>query len=1151
MDDNKTPKSEVALREETTLKFWLENHIFEKSIEKDASAGNFVFYDGPPFATGLPHYGHVLPGTMKDVIPRYQTMKGFRVLRRWGWDCHGLPVENMIEKELGLKNKKDIEIYGIDKFNAAARAAVFRYTDEWKKIIPRVGRWVDMEHDYRTMDKTYTESVWWSFKTLHDKNLVYKDFKVMYLCPHCGTTLSNFEVNLGYKDITDISVYVEFELIDEPNTYLIAWTTTPWTLPGNMALAVNKDIEYVKAEKDGKYFIVAKSVVEKVLKENYSITEEFKGKNLVGKSYKPIFDYYNNDKLENRENAWKVYASDFVLAEEGTGIVHIAPAFGEEDLNLSRENSIPFVQHVGMDGLMKPEVTDFAGLSAKPKSADGEKDGQQKTDIEVIKILAANGVLFAKEKIIHSYPHCWRCETPLLNYATTSWFVKVTDLKEKMVALNKKITWVPEEIGSGRFGKWLEGARDWAVSRARYWGAPLPVWISEDEKFVAGSVEELKLRIKKRNGYFLVRHGESENNLNGDIISSHVDVYPLTEKGKEESKKTGNVLKNKKVDVIISSPILRTKETAEVIAKEMGFTDEIIFDDRLSEISGGEYEGKLWDEYLENFPVLGDRFSKRVGTAENWDDVRRRVMEFLYEIDQTYEGKNILIVSHGGPLNLIMLGARGFSVSEMGRHYTDGDFANAEMKEADFRQLPKNENFEIDLHRPFIDDIRVYSQDGQLMKRVPDVFDTWYDSGSMPYASQHYPFENKELFEQKNSPLFPADFIAEGLDQTRGWFYTLLILSTGLFEKSPYEHVIVNGLILAEDGRKMSKSLKNYPDLNIILDKYGADALRYYLMSSAAVEGEDLNFFERGVDEIYKKIILKLGNVVSFYELYKTDDMPETKGNILDQWIVSRLHELTSVTTKYLDEYKLDRASRPILDFVDDLSTWYVRRSRDRFKSDNLEEKNAALYHTRHILVELSKIIAPFMPFLAEEIYQKVKTSNDPESVHLATWPSDQTIDQELLHDMQRVRETVTVVLEARAKANIKVRQPLASLVIKEHLSMELRNILAEEVNVKELVSDETLTTPYELDITITPELQVEGNVRDFIRAVQEARKVSNLTPSDVITLSIETDSTGQKFVEDNSEAIKKPTNVGSFVFGAHAGKEFEISNLKFKIEIK
>ncbi|MFA7216601.1 MAG: class I tRNA ligase family protein [Candidatus Paceibacterota bacterium] len=1130
MKEEESNKSEVVQKEEKILDFWQKNKIFEKTLEKENPEGNFVFFDGPPFATGLPHYGHILPGTVKDLIPRYQTMKGKKVLRRWGWDCHGLPIENLIEKELGLSSKRDIEKYGVEKFNLAARNAVFRYRDEWKKIIPRSGRWVDMENDYRTMDSTYTESVWWSFKNLYDKKLIYKDFKTMHICPHCETTLSNLEVSQGYKDITDISVYVKVKLLDEENTFALIWTTTPWTLPGNVALAVNPDFDYVKAKKGDVFFILLKDLALKVLKDNYEIVDEFKGKKLVGKSYEPIFSYYKNSNLDNLENAWKIYDADFVDVETGTGIVHIASAFGEDDMNLGKKNELPFIQHVGMDGTFKEEVSFLAGQKVKPI------EDHQKSDVEIIKYLAKEGSLFAKEKIIHSYPHCWRCATPLLNYATSSWFVKVTLLKDKMIDLNNKINWKPAFIGEGRFGNWLEGARDWSISRGRFWGAPLPVWENEsEERFVIGSVEDLKNYIGRKNKYFLMRHAESEDNAHGNLINSKdTTINPLTEEGISQAKASVKNLKDKKIDLIIHSPFLRTKQTSQIIAEELGIPKEsVLEEEKIVELQAGEYDRKSWEEFIENFSSIKEKFEKNIGEAESWEDVRKRSMSFIYDIDSKYEGKNILIVSHGAPLNLIMMGSRGFSTNQMIKYFHSDIFSNAEIKECDFVSLPHNEKYEIDLHRPYIDDVVLKDKKGNLLKRVPEVFDTWYDSGSMSFAQQHYPFENKELFESKNNSLFPADFIAEGLDQTRGWFYTLLVLGTGLFNKSPYNSVIVNGLVLAEDGRKMSKSLKNYPDPMDIINKYGADALRYYLMSSSVVRTEDLNFSEKGVDEIYKKLIQKIYNVLSFYQMYSTDyvSVYEKSSNVLDQWIVYRLKELLDTVTKHLDSYEIEKAARPIMDFVEDLSTWYIRRSRERFKSDNFQDRKDVSDTTSYILKELSKIMAPITPFIAEEVYLEITKGLKKESVHLEKWPNlkEIVIDQNVLDNMSKTREIVSKALDLRQASGIKVRQPLASLIVEDNLSEEFFNIIADEVNVKKVSpSPSPSQENFEmfLDTNITDDLFEEGLAREIIREIQDLRKKENFDPNQKVKIKLLSDKKTKNIFDKYLEMISKVTLV-------------------------
>ncbi|MEK7669374.1 MAG: class I tRNA ligase family protein [Patescibacteria group bacterium] len=1157
-------KSKIAEREEEILKFWQENKIFEKSLEKEAPNGNFVFFDGPPFATGLPHYGHILPGTIKDVIPRYQTMKGKRVVRKWGWDCHGLPIENLVEKELGLSSKKDIETFGVGRFNMAARRAVMRYANEWKKIIPRSGRWIDMEDDYKTMDTSYTESVWWAFKNLYDKGLVYKSFKSMHICPHCETTLSNFEINQGYKDITDISVYIKFPVVGEKDTYFLAWTTTPWTLPGNVALAINKNTIYVKAEKEKQIYILAKDLIEKVIKENYKIIEEFSGDKLLGKSYTPLFSYYDNDKLENRQNGFKVYHGDFVTTTDGTGIVHIAPAFGEDDMNLGKSENLPFVQHVNIDGTFKKEVINFAPQKVKPK------DDHQKADVEVIKFLAKAGTLFEKEKIIHSYPHCWRCETPLLNYATTSWFVKVSEIKDKMVEINKNIAWNPKEIGEGRFGKWLEGARDWAISRSRYWGAPLPVWENDKkELFVLGSIDELKKHIKKSgNKYFIMRHGEADSNVNKILSSKAEHPHHLTEKGISNTKKIAEGFKKEKIDVIISSPFIRTRETAEIVAEVVGLDKkEIQYDKRIGEHNYGDLDLGLIANYHNYYSSLEEAFVKPLPNGENYNNTRARAGEFIYGLEKKFSNKNILIITHESPAWLMFSVAEGLDVEGCVKlsGMSESFLENSEFKKLDFVPLPHNENYELDLHQPFIDEVELVDENNSLLKRVPEVFDCWFESGSMSFAQHHYPFENKEEFEKKNSLLFPADFIAEGLDQTRGWFYTLLVLGTGLFEKSPYNSVIVNGMILAEDGRKMSKSLNNYPDPMYIIDKYGADSLRYYLMSSSAVKAEDLNFSEKGVDEVSKKVILKLENVLSFYEMYRpaTEVANFKSSHILDRWILLRLAELNKDITLSLDSYKIDSATRPILDFIDDLSTWYIRRSRDRFKSEDTEDRNNALATTRYVLVELAKHMAPFMPFFAEHLYLKLKAENDSESVHLCDWPvlsevegSDvDKINEEILNNMEGVRIIVSLALEKRMTANIKVRQPLQKLTIFNFQFSKKEgyvDLIKDEINVKEVIFSENkkYENKVELDTEITDELQKEGNVRGLIRAIQELRKQKNLTPSDAIELLVETNDAGKEFINSFAEEIKKPTNVSKINFAENEGEEIEIDKVKYKIKI-
>lgn len=898
-------KSQFPAMEEEVLNFWTTNQIFQQSITKDAPGGDYVFYDGPPFATGTPHYGHLVANLIKDVVPRFWTMRGYRVERKWGWDCHGLPIENIIEKDLGFKTKQDIVAYGIDKFNAACRERVLEYAEDWQTTINRLGRWVDMKNPYRTMDLDYMESVWSVFKKLYDKGLIYEGYRSMYVCPRCETTLSQSEVSEGYRDIKDLSAIAKFELIDEPGTFVLAWTTTPWTLIANVALAVGAEIDYVQISSEGNNFILAKSRLTDVFKDKeFNITKEFKGSELVGKKYQPLFSYYSQDQsLQNHNNGWQVYSADFVTTEDGTGVVHIAPAFGEDDLNLGKANDLPFIQHLGMDGIIKVEAGDFAGLSVKPI------DDHTSTDVAIIKYLAHNNLLFSKAKYEHSYPHCWRCDTPLINYATGSWFVKVTDIKLTALETAKDINWSPEHIKEGRFGQWLSGARDWSISRQRFWASCLPIWKCS------------------------------------------------------------------------ACPNLR---------------------------------------------VFG---------------------------------------------------------------------SIAELEEASGHKIT-------DLHKDALDPIEFACSCSASMKRIPDVLDCWFESGSMPYGELHYPFENKDKFETN----FPAKFIAEGQDQTRTWFYYLHIIANGLFGKHAFENVIVNGIVLAEDGKKMSKKLKNYPDPNEVLGHYGADALRMYLLSSPVMQAENLSFSAKGVEESLRKNIMLLWNLYKFYETYAagpiTDEAPVTS-NVLDKWLFARLNQLLAEVEQAMLAYDLPRAVRPITKFIDDFSTWYLRRSRDRFKDEGRAE---AVAMTGYALKTLAKVLAPFAPFLAETLWQKLSGHNfvdSQQSVHLQAWPSAGSIDERSLSDMELVRQVVELGLSARDKVGIKIRQPLASAtVLNCSLTAECLLLVQEELNVLQVkcqVGEGALAV--ELDTVMTEQLEVLGAKRELVRAVNSMRKEAGLTIGDQITV--------------------------------------------------
>lgn len=1145
-------KPKVVQREERVLAFWNERDIFKKTLQKDAPNGDFVFYDGPPFATGLPHYGHLVPGTMKDVIPRYKTMQGYRVERRWGWDTQGVPIEALVQKENNLSTKQDIEAFGIKQFNDFARSTIFRYADDWQKIIPRTGRWVDFDDLYITMAPTYTESIWWMWKTLFEKGLVYEGFKTMQVSPPLETALSNFEVNQGYKDITDLTVTAMFELVAEPGTFVLAWTTTPWTLPGNVALAINKDVAYVRVVHEGKTFIVAEALVEKVFADKaHDVLGTVDTAALIGASYKPVFEYYAKDTaLPNHANGWKIYHGDFVTTEDGTGIVHIAAAFGEDDLKLGQQHNLPFVQHVRIDGTIKPEVTDFAGLQAKPK------EDPTATDVEIIKNLAYRGLLFSKAKYTHSYPHCYRTDAPLLNYAMSSWFIKVTALKDKLVAENDKVHWVPDFVGKNRFGNWLKEAKDWAVSRARYWGTPIPVWKSEDgsEVAVIGSLAELKAKTAYSTKIVCMRHGHAEHNVKRVLSETNDVPSKLTEQGKEDvvhaTQKLG------KVDVIYASPLMRTMETAELVAQTLGIPgDAIIVDDRLKELQTG-INGESVDEYHRQFTTTVEKFTRALPGGETLTELKARVGQFLYEVAAKHQGQTVLVVTHEYPTWLMTAAAEGWNVAQtIAEKEKREDFVlPSETKTLQVSQLPLNDAYELDFHRPFIDDV-TFTQNGKLMKRIPDVFDTWIDSGSVPFASNHYPFDTtrfnpKQGWFQK-ARRYPADFIAEGLDQTRGWFYSMLVLNTALFGRAPYKHVLVNGLLLAEDGRKMSKRLKNYPEMDYVLNTYGADALRYFLMASPLVRAEEAAFSEKGVDEVQKKLIGRLDNVVTFYELYKDDAVQasDQSPHVLDRWICSRLAELEQEVRTQLDAYVIDKAARPIMDFVDDLSTWYVRRSRDRFKEAGADMTHA-LQTTRYVLQTFATIIAPFTPFVAEDVYQRA--GGEEESVHLAPWPQVRRADASVLSRMQTIRALVTKTLELRTIAGSKVRQPLAQVTLQdESLKADeaFLEILKDEVNVKAVAFDASQDELVVLDTVVTDALKQEGYVRELMRFVQGLRKDTGLTPDDTITLTLSPNA--EAIVTGFADELKKTVRAREIVYASTEGTSLDLDGTVVTVSLR
>lgn len=996
--------------EEEILKFWEKNKIFEKSLEKDSPNGEYVFYDGPPFITGLPHYATLLPSIAKDVVPRYWTMRGYHVKRKWGWDCHGLPAENKVEKELGLRNKKDIEELGIDKFVDACRNYVSEGSSQWKWYIDRIGRWVDMDNAYKTMDLDFMESVIWGFKELYDKGLIYEGYRSSLHCPRCATPLSKFEITMdegSYKEVTDESVTVKFELKENPGTYILAWTTTPWTLPGNLALAVGEDIDYVRIKRNsglveeygpgGRYFysegiyIVAKdifwndvvsnsglrgysSLIGNVNKINEDVLggikvddflkkyeiEIMKGKDLVGKEYKPIFDIENKEIIEDK-NTYKIYPADFVTTEDGTGVVHIAPNFGEDDFELGKKYDLPIVEMMDDSGCYTEKVgKEWKGLYFK------------KAGKKVMETLGDK--LFGISSHTHSYPFCYRCNTRLIFKTQKAWYLKIDELREKMLKSNKdEIKWIPEYFKEGRFQYNLENAPDWCLSRSRYWGSPIPVWKCDcGEIKVVGSIEEIE-------------------KLSGQKVK--------------------------------------------------------------------------------------------------------------------------------------------------------------------------------DLHKPDIDEIELDCDCGKKMKRVPEVLDCWFESGAMPFAQFHYPFEMKDEFKK----IFPADFIVEYTGQLRGWFYYLHVLSNALFDSVAFKNVVVTGVLAGTDGRKMSKSYGNYPDPKNTIEKYGSDALRFYFMSSPIMSGGDMSMNEKDLEQVIKGMLRMLWNSYSFFVMYANIDEfeadkkfdPKKLENLLDKWIVSELHTLIRDFNLHMENYELHKASRLLPKFVDQLSNWFIRRSRRRFwKSEDDGDKKDAYETLYYVLVELSKVMAPFMPFVSDEIF---KNLTKKESVHLEDFPmhDEELIDSEVNEKMQLTRDIINNGLQLRTAAKIKVRQPLSELLtISNKLNEELIEIIKEEVNVKNVsvidkieVSESVIVDEESnvgLNTEITDKLRLEGMAREVVRSIQQMRKEAGFEVDNRIEVGFETQS---KVFEEFGDLIFKETladkNVKGKLEGADLEKEFEIEGEGFRVGIK
>jgi isoleucyl-tRNA synthetase len=1276
MFDAVDPKQSFPKLEQGILSYWKEEHVFQRSAQSRSSGEIFSFYDGPPFATGLPHYGHLLAGTIKDVIPRYQTMKGKYVERRFGWDCHGLPIENLIEKEHDIKTKREIEEMGTAAFNELCKSSVQRYVKEWRATVERTGRWVDMDWDYRTMDPEYMESIWWVLSVLWGKKLMYAGYKPMHVCPRCVTPLSNFEVNQGYKDVTDLSATVRFKLRGEKETYVLAWTTTPWTLPGNLFLAIGGgDVKYVFVKHEGARYVVAEALVEKVFKDKeHEVAGHATHEWLLGKTYEPLFPYFYE---EYKDRAFRIVdGREFVTVEDGTGIVHIAPGFGEDDFQIGKREKTPMLQHVTMEGTFIAAVKDFAGQHVKPI------DDPAKTDRKVAEWLEKHGKLFKKESYKHSYPHCWRCDSPLLNYATSSWFVSVEKIKEAMLTANKQTEWVPSHLRDGRFGKWLEGARDWAISRNRYWGTPLPIWRCEEtgDIEVVGSRDELMRRnLLRFSKISVLRHGESEHNLI-PIYEAKAPGHSLTARGKKQAEGAAAWLKTQNVNVIYSSPLVRCLETANAIAKATDAT--VIVDERLREVAFGEYEGKTIDS-SDLALVKAKRAHKlqagspesvhRFAGMETWGEAQARLNDFMQEVLPKHRSDHLVIVTHGDlmnnakqfftgedpvkishqpypeyatpvsyfwdhersqPLDLhkhivddimwwgsassagsltltrhgetewnaegkiqggeknIALNEKGkaqaletaqrlkkqtfdvivssdleramqtaeiigkelgLKISEKSHLFRERDFGtwNGKTREELKAHPHKIPGDNISFHHetpmggePFstylkrvkegylhllktypgkrvllvthsgvlramktmhqklsyeegcalkIPNLDTYEMPlGGLMKRIPEVLDCWFESGSMPYAQSHFPFEYRVMRRIEGDevkihstkagaepPGFPADFIAEGIDQTRGWFYTLTVLAAGIYGKPAFRHCVVNGTVLAEDGRKMSKRLKNYPDPNEVIERYGADALRFTLMKSPAVRAEDLRFSEKSVEETLRSTLLPLWNCFAFFVTYANAAGFEGiaarrhSSHPLDQYIRAEVQDLVNRMSKQLDAYDLSATCKELEETIDALTNWYIRLSRRRFAgkgaidaADAAEEvsddaRHEALMTLHETLVTVSQLLAPFCPFLADAIYLNLVPEAHG-SVHLTDWPEPRQLSQDevlLLSRNRLLRRVVSLGLKVRSEKKIKTRQPLsqATVAIPPHLlegaelSEEDLQLLRQELNVKQV----------------------------------------------------------------------------------------------------